>query len=453
MRLPQEDSNSPDETPPQNSDSPSHIQQILRSLRKKRCGPWLTGIILSGRMLTDRPKVCFVSLMCLLDRRSGAAKTVSGTLEMLARQGFESYSSTASLCDGDTEYPMKEAFGPKIDLEKARGNRIRISQNKVHHNVYLTESSLGQKLTREEARGYVKMAIQDLERIRPDIVITYGGSEISRILREKAKQLGAHIIFYLANESYMDIKDFSLVDTVLCPSEYTANLYRERLGLDPAVFRSIIPANVIPKNPISRLGPEAREHGLITMVNPSGAKGGTLFFRLVEMAAQQRPDLTFLALESRSSKETWTKAGLEIGILPNLWWLVNQRQMHRVYARTTILLVPSFWQESSARVAAEAQLAGIPVLASRRGGIPDQLNGAGFLFDLPERCTKNFGAIPTREEVQPWLDTILRLVDDDAFYRESSDKALEAAQPFHPEQRAKDVAQRFRSFLEMPLLQ
>jgi len=188
-------------------------------------------------------------------------------------------------------------------------------------------------------------------------------------------------------------------------------------------------------------------------VNPSGAKGGTLFFRLVEMAAQQRPDLTFLALESRSSKETWTKAGLEIGILPNLWWLVNQRQMHRVYARTTILLVPSFWQESSARVAAEAQLAGIPVLASRRGGIPDQLNGAGFLFDLPERCTKNFGAIPTREEVQPWLDTILRLVDDDAFYRESSDKALEAAQPFHPEQRAKDVAQRFRSFLEMPLLQ
>ena len=37
-------------------------------------------------------------------------------------------------------------------------------------------------------------------------------------------------------------------------------------------------------------------------------------------------------------------------------------------------------------VAMEAMLNGIPVLASRRGGLPEVVGDGGFLFDIPDRC-------------------------------------------------------------------
>jgi glycosyltransferase involved in cell wall biosynthesis len=136
----------------------------------------------------------------------------------------------------------------------------------------------------------------------------------------------------------------------------------------------------------------------------------TLFWKLARMARVQRPDVQFLAVEGRMSFARLRELGLDLEALP------NQKDICTVYRRTAVLLVPSFWEEASGRVIAEASMSGIPVLAANRGGIPEQLDGQGVLFDIPKQCLDHFGAVPEDRDVQPWLDTLCRLMDDDAAY-------------------------------------
>lgn len=50
-----------------------------------------------------------------------------------------------------------------------------------------------------------------------------------------------------------------------------------------------------------------------------------------------------------------------------------------VFARAQVVLVPSRWAEAFPRVVLEAQLLGIPVIAARRGGIPEAINDSAML--------------------------------------------------------------------------
>jgi hypothetical protein len=45
------------------------------------------------------------------------------------------------------------------------------------------------------------------------------------------------------------------------------------------------------------------------------------------------------------------------------------------------------------------------------------LQDAGFLFGIPQRYTPQTRLVPTADEVAPWIDTIIRLWDDQAFYQ------------------------------------
>ena len=58
--------------------------------------------------------------------------------------------------------------------------------------------------------------------------------------------------------------------------------------------------------------------------------------------------------------------------------------MRRVYARTRVLLIPSIWEEGFGRVVVEAQVSGIPSVASNRAGIPEAVGNAGILLSPDE---------------------------------------------------------------------
>jgi glycosyltransferase involved in cell wall biosynthesis len=112
--------------------------------------------------------------------------------------------------------------------------------------------------------------------------------------------------------------------------------------------------------------------------------------------------------------------------------------------------MPSLWEESFGLVAAEAMLNGIPVLASNRGALPDTLGKAGFLFDIPDKYTPETRTVPSAEEVEPWVETIIRLYNDTAFYEQASQTARQEAEPWRPERIAAIYKEFFSNITHQP---
>ncbi len=111
-------------------------------------------------------------------------------------------------------------------------------------------------------------------------------------------------------------------------------------------------------------------------------------------------------------------------------------------------LVPSFFDESFGRVAAESLIAGAPVVASTRGALPETLGDAAILLNIPERYTPVSSFVPTFEEARPWLDAIKRLWDDSSFYEEARQRGLERARLWEYSRVASEYEAAFRNVVE-----
>ncbi|NLZ02157.1 MAG: hypothetical protein GXY25_16700, partial [Pirellulaceae bacterium] len=58
---------------------------------------------------------------------------------------------------------------------------------------------------------------------------------------------------------------------------------------------------------------------------------------------------------------------------------------------------------------------------------------AGFLFEIPEYITPESRETPTAEAVAPWVETIARLWDDQAFYDAAGRRCRERAETWRPD--------------------
>jgi glycosyltransferase involved in cell wall biosynthesis len=89
------------------------------------------------------------------------------------------------------------------------------------------------------------------------------------------------------------------------------------------------------------------------------------------------------------------------------------------------------------------------VLVSNRGALPETLGNAGFLLDIPEQYTPQTQTAPSAEEVEPWIEAIISLWDDAAFYEQASQAARQEAQRWHPD----CIATTYREFFSNIYLQ
>ncbi|MEL6217447.1 MAG: glycosyltransferase [Pseudomonadota bacterium] len=389
-----------------------------------------------------KPTICFVSSMCLLDPVSGAAHSVRTILETLAQNGFSSFAYTASLFDSNDEVSLAQFLGKNASAPDAPGKLLRTTRNGVEHIVFLTKSSRGTSLNAEEQRSMRTKWQAQLERLRPDIVLSYGTSPLSRAMQTAARKAGAKVVFYLGNQ---EIKETDFVrpgDTGVSPSKHLAAHYKERLGIETAVINPVIdPGRLVPEGAGLAAQAETRKLGFVTFINPLPHKGLTLLARLIQRARSERPDMRFLVLEGRMPRRILQNMKIDIAALPNVWFLPEQQDMAAVYARTSVLLVPSFWAEGFGRSVVEAQLSGIPVLASTRGGLPEALGEGPQPLQVPQHCIDNHYAFPDAETVDRWWSALVRLWDDDDSYAQASALARSAARPYAPnETRARAVA-------------
>lgn len=144
----------------------------------------------------------------------------------------------------------------------------------------------------------------------------------------------------------------------------------------------------------------AGSHDQVLFVNPVPVKGVHMAFAL----AQACPELPFTFLPSWGLQPSWAAhIAAQAAALPNVQWLPVQEDMRSVYADTGVLLMPSVWEETFGRTVVEAQINGIPALASNRGALPQVVGDGGLLLDPHAPVAAWAQALRTMmEDPSPW---------------------------------------------------
>jgi glycosyltransferase involved in cell wall biosynthesis len=156
------------------------------------------------------------------------------------------------------------------------------------------------------------------------------------------------------------------------------------------------------------------EKGLVLMVNASNIKGLPVFLGL----ARAFPQIEFGVVCSWATTEAALQA---IEAVPNIKKVAPNPNIEKVLEQTRILLVPSLWQESFPVTVIEAQLRGVPVIASRVGGLPETKFGTQYV--LPVNPIKEWEVqfrpdgisleprIP-KQDSAPWISALEILLRD-----------------------------------------
>jgi len=281
----------------------------------------------------------------------------------------------------------------------------------VEHLVVKTGSTTRRFMTVQEEETFYNIFKGELQYRKPDVVFLWGGLLLERAIMRDSRDAGIPVAFYLVNGGYRDKTVFKDVSVVITDTQATADLYKERHDLDCKVVGKFIePGGVKPLVP--------RRPDAITFINPSFEKGVSVFMPLVRLAAQELPEAKFLVVQSRGR---WEHALEELKFrpedFPNVKVISHQHDMRRVYASTRVLLLPSLWHESGARVIAEAQLNGIPVIASDTGGSAELIGKGGVVLPLPQEVRENrTKVVVTEEDLRPWLAELTRVIRDQQYY-------------------------------------
>ena len=235
--------------------------------------------------------------------------------------------------------------------------------------------------TPKELKGAREWFDRRLDTFHPDVVIGHHG--VVSLLSHAARKCFFSIYYAHGIGKRADVSSYRIFPDeiyVIANSPYTASLAEKTTKNDVGI---VLP----PVNPsdykIAVSPGEKRVRNYITIINPLPEKGLSIAMEV----ARQLPEERFLFV-----KGGWLKfSGLNVlkplvrtmHSLPNVEIWDTQQDMRRVYAVTDILLFPS-QHETFGRVIVEAHINGIPVVASKVGGIPFTLGRGGVLVDLEE---------------------------------------------------------------------
>lgn len=184
-------------------------------------------------------------------------------------------------------------------------------------------------------------------------------------------------------------------------SEFIAGKLHQDFGFEVEIITPLV------------LPEQCRAHSTresVLFVNPVEEKGVEIALRL----AEERPDIPF------DFVECWEQSSLlrrseRVRRAKNIRWHRPRLDASSIYRRARLLLMPSQWEEAWGRCATEAQLNGIPVLASRIGGLPESVGPGGILVD-------------PIAPLEGWLAALSRMWDDKQHYEALAREALQYSQ-------------------------
>jgi glycosyltransferase involved in cell wall biosynthesis len=395
-----------------------------------------------------QPSLLLVLPQLPLDSGSGAARSLTTISEMAAGAGYQ----VRALATTATELAHKldplehlTSLGLHVNRSRKPGDRPELTFESRGISYRLLDTANAHAFTWQKLynRQFDLMFDREIERFRPDLMLTFGGNPEDVRRRRRARHQGVKVVFGLRNFGYLDPAGLAEVDAILTPSQFSADRYRQVLGVESTPLPTPLEMDDV-------IAPQ-REPIFVTMINPSLEKGLMVFARIAEEVARRRPTVALLVIESRGSAGRLAGAALAAGFdlrrHENIMTSNAVPLPKDIYAGTRVLLAPSVWEEPAGRVVAEALVNGIPPIVSDRGGLSEVANGGGFVIPIPPEVTPETKAPVDAEVVEPWVNLILRLTDDDAFYQEASQRAAEAGRIY----RREELAPRYLEFFERVL--
>jgi glycosyltransferase involved in cell wall biosynthesis len=386
------------------------------------------------------------------DPASGAARSTRTMCEMLAAAGMivRAVATTASERVGPFDcasYLRELGISPQVHPGRTEGRlrpEIEFDSRGVHFRLLDTGPRSAYRWQQVLTRQFDRIFDDELYTFKPDLLLVFGGLPQDVRRYERARRQGVKIVFALRNESYLgSLEMLSQTDAILTPSQFLSDYYKAGAGIDSVP----LPLPIDMEDVIA----ETYEPIFFTMINPSPEKGLMVLARLAEELGVRRPDIPLLVIESRGSAGKLVQAGLSAGFdlrrHESLMTSPPMAQPKEIFAATRALLVPSLWQEAAGRVAAEALLNGVPPLVSDRGGLPETCNNAGFYLPIPPDITPSTPRPVPPSVVEPWLDLICRLEDDQIFWSVESLRAREAGNIYRMENLAPRYVDYFSGIL------
>jgi glycosyltransferase involved in cell wall biosynthesis len=353
--------------------------------------------------------------------------SVREMLHQLDKRGLEVHVLGATVFD--TEDGLQRLRGHWARIKASTQKLVNVKDGNLVHQLVKTRSTVRGQLLSEEADFFLSNYLRELHNFKPDLVWFYGGGSLDFLVPHEARLRGIPSAAYLVNGNYKASAWCRDVDSIITDSQATADYYVKSQGFKPVPVGTFIDPNnfVAPKNSRKR----------ILFVNPSYTKGVAIVVQLALLLEKRRPDIIFEVVESRGNWHQVLKAvssvlGTPRDQLDNVVVTPNTADMRPLYGRARLLLAPSLWYESGARVLAEALLNGIPVIITNRGGGPEMIGDAGIKLNLPEKCHQApYTSVPATALLQPLVERIEALYDNESMYAEFVKRAYRVGAEKH----------------------
>jgi glycosyltransferase involved in cell wall biosynthesis len=226
-------------------------------------------------------------------------------------------------------------------------------------------------VTHRAFEGHVaRLAAERIAAFRPDLVVTALDESVA--IAAEAVRTETPVLISILDNAYRWLDGplpLSPLLGLIGNSRFTAGRALERFGVEPAV--------IYPCVRLADYRAERREPSLVTFVNPVYEKGLDKALRLAELLPHRRFQFVQCWILARPLAEENERP---LRVVPNVTYRRRTRDMRSIYRQTSVLVVPSVWEEAFGRVILEAHASGIPVIATRIGGIPEALGRGGLLL-------------------------------------------------------------------------
>lgn len=274
-------------------------------------------------------------------------------------------------------------------------NRIKA---KLYNRKFIVDCFLGYPVY----RGY--NIVNDIHEVvktyKPDVVVVQAGKPFA-IVNALSKYkipvvLYVRDVFFEKNSEQLQINKYL---KCISNSTFTANKLKEKYKIESLILPPLVDSNNYRVN---------NRGGSVVHIGLSPLKGIDISFEL----AKRRPDIPFLFVESWPlPRDVFLKYVKKAKILKNVKLKRRCQDMKKIYKCAKVLLVPSVCEEAWGRVVTEAQISGIPVIASNRGGLPESVGNGGII-------------VPHDAIIDTWEKELSLIWDSEVAYSELSSKAL-----------------------------